>query len=227
MISQPVDEFLVYLVGGFAALLWLRPGRREAIRYAMILLSAGVLYALLMQEAAGWQYQVLLHVKHSVSLILFLLGVYMLKCPWRQVVLSLGVFSLVASGIGIALACIDLGGYDYSVAGIIETVCLDYAYVWLFIWLCARKSGNGGKWTALLAAGAFYSVGGMATGNLRAALALGNYVPWLHVVVNALSLFFVLYWVLQQTRRRSIVTTVLYILPAVCSTILLWVYCLP
>jgi hypothetical protein len=79
MISQPVDEFLVYLVGVFAALLWLRPGRREAIRYAMILLSAGVLYALLMQEAAGWQYQVLLHVKHSVSLILFLLGVYMLN----------------------------------------------------------------------------------------------------------------------------------------------------
>lgn len=55
MFSQTEDEFLLSLAGIFAALLWLRPGKREAARYATILVPAGALYVLLMQEAMGWQ----------------------------------------------------------------------------------------------------------------------------------------------------------------------------
>lgn len=224
---QFIAEFIVCLAGMFGALLWLRPGKSEAARYAVILLAVGALYALAMMDALGWRYYVLQHVRYSAPVILYLLGAYMLKCPWRRVVLSFGIYSLLCTAVGIVQVFRDMYPDILLPSEYSRDVIIDYAYVWLFIWLCARKSGKAGKWTALLAAGAYYTLSGVVMANLRNGLVLGEWGSWLRIVVNLLSFIFMLYWVLQQTRKRSVITTVLFILPTVLAELLLWVYRLP
>ena len=226
MNEQITQEFFLCLVGMFGSLLWLRPGKREAARYAVILLAAGALFYLAMSDALGWRYAVLRHVRYSAPVILYLLGVYMLKCPWRQVLLSFGVYSLLCSAVGMVIAFIDMYPDVLSSLDICGKVILDYAYTWLFIWLCARKSGNGGKWTALLAAGAYYTLERLVMENLRWGMVLGGDVLWLRVVVSLLCFFFVLRLVLQQTPKRSAITSALFILPSVLAILLLWMYSL-
>lgn len=223
MFSQTEDEFLLSLAGIFAALLWLRPGKREAARYATILVPAGALYVLLMQEAMGWQYQMLLHVKYSVVGLLYLLGVYMLKCPWRQVVLSFGIYSLVCSAAGIVMAAFDMPEVPLLVR-LTRNLIFEYAWIWLFIWLCTRKSEMGGKWISLLAAGSYLTLHGLVFSNIRAAGALGDVdlIVYVNIIISLLALLFVLRYVLQQGWKRSLVTSFLYITPVVFSHILLW-----
>ena len=221
MFSQTEDEFLLSLAGIFAALLWLRPGKREAARYATILVPAGALYVLLMQEAMGWQYQMLLHVKYSVVGLLYLLGVFMLKCPWRRVLLSFGIYSLVCSAAGLVIAAFDVPELLLSLT---RYHIFEYAWVWVFIWLCSRKSEMGGKWTSLLASGACLTLCGLVFSNLRAAGALGDVdlIVYVNIIISLLALLFVLRYVLQQGWKRSLVTSFLYITPMVLSHILLW-----
>ena len=223
MFSQTEDEFLLSLVGIFAALLWLRPGKREAARYAMILVPAGALYVLLMQEAMGWQYQMLLHVKYSVVGLLYLLGVYMLKCPWRRVLLSFGIYSLVCSAAGIVIAAFDMPEVPLLVR-LTRNLIFEYAWIWLFIWLCTRKSEMGGKWISLLAAGSYLTLHGLVFSNIRAAGALGDVdlIVCVNIIISLLALLFVLRYVLQQGWRRSLVTSFLYTTPMALAQILLW-----
>lgn len=223
MNHQFIAEFIACLAGMFAALLWLRPGKRETARYATILLASGALYALAMMDAIGWRYYVLQHVRYSAPVMLYLMGVYMLKCPWRRVILSLGIYSLLCTAVGIVQVFRDMYPNILLPSEYSRDIIIDYAYVWLFIWLCARKCERGGKWTALLAVGAYYTLSGVVMMNLRNGLVLGDTGSWLRIVVDALGFFFVLYWVLQQTRKRSIITTLLFALPPVLAKLLLWV----
>lgn len=223
MFSQTEDEFLLSLAGIFAALLWLRPGKRETARYATILVPAGALYVLLMQEAMGWQYQMLLHVKYSVVGLLYLLGVYMLKCPWRRVVLSFGIYSLVCSAAGLVIAAFDMPEVPLLVR-LTRNLIFEYAWIWLFIWLCTRKSEMGGKWISLLAVGSYLTLRGLVFSNIRAAGALGDVdlIVYVNNIISLLALLFVLRYVLQQGWKRSLVTSFLYITPMALGHILLW-----
>ena len=223
MFSQTEDEFLLSLAGIFAALLWLRPGKREAARYAMILVPAGALYVLLMQEAMGWQYQMLLHVKYSVVGLLYLLGVYMLKCPWRRVLLSFGIYSLVCSAAGLVIAAFDVPEVPLLVR-LTRNLIFEYAWIWLFIWLCTRKSEMGGKWISLLAVGSYLTLHGLVFSNIRAAGALGDVdlIVYVNIIISLLGLLLVLRYVMQQGWKRSLITSFLYITPTALAHILLW-----
>lgn len=220
MFSQNEVEFLLSLAGIFASLLWLRPGKREAARCAMILVPAGALYVLLMQEVMVWQYQLLLHVKYSVAGLLYLLGVYMLKCPWRKVVLSFGIYSLVCSAAGIVIAAFDMP--EVPLVRLTRNLIFEYAWIWLFIWLCSRKSEMGGKLSSLLAVGAYLTLHGLFFSNLKASVAMGDMIVYVNIIITLLCFLFVLRYVLQQGWKRSLITSALYITPMVVSHLLLW-----
>ena len=221
MFSQNEVEFLLSLVGMFAALLWLRPGKHEAARYAMILVPAGALYVLLMQDALAFQHQALVLVKHSVAVLLYLLGVYMLKCPWRRVILSFGIYSLVCSIAGLFIAAFDVQDVSF-VLRLAGNVIFDYAWIWLFIWLCSRKSEMGGKLSSLLAVGAYLTLHGLFFSNLKASVAMGDMIVYVNIIITLLCFLFVLRYVLQQGWKRSLITSALYITPMVVSRLLLW-----
>ena len=230
MFSQTVNEFLLSLVGIFAALLWLRPGKHEAARYAMILVPAGALYVLLMQDALAFQHLALVLVKHSVAVLLYLLGVYMLKCPWRRVILSFGIYSLVCSIAGLIIAAFDVQDVSF-VLRLARNVIFDYAWIWLFIWLCSRKSEMGGKLSSLLAVGAYLTLHGLFFSNLKATVAMGDMIVYVtmgdmsvyvNIIIKLLCFLFVLRYVLQQGWKRSLITSALYITPMVVSHLLLW-----
>lgn len=221
MFSQNEVEFLLSLVGMFAALLWLRPGKHEVARYAMILVPAGALYVLLMQDALAFQHQALVLVKHSVAVLLYLLGVYMLKCPWRRVILSFGIYSLVCSIAGLFIAAFDVQDVSF-VLRLAGNVIFDYAWIWLFIWLCSRKSEMGGKLSSLLAVGAYLTLHGLFFSNLKAAVAMGDMIVYVNIIITLLCFLFVLRYVLQQGWKRSLITSALYITPMVVSHLLLW-----
>ena len=205
----------------FAALLWLRPGKHEAARYAMILVPAGALYVLLMQDALAFQHLALVLVKHSVAVLLYLLGVYMLKCPWRRVILSFGIYSLVCSIAGLFIAAFDVQDVSF-VLRLAGNVFFDYAWIWLFIWLCSRKSEMGGKLNSLLAVGAYLTLHGLFFSNLRAVVAMGDMIVYDNIIIKLLCFLFVLRYVLQQGWKRSLITSALYITPMVVSHLLLW-----
>ena len=205
----------------FAALLWLRPGKYEAARYAMILVPAGALYVLLMQDALAFQHQALVLVKHSVAVLLYLLGVYMLKCPWRRVILSFGIYSLVCSIAGLFIAAFDVQDVSF-VLRLAGNVIFDYAWIWLFIWLCSRKSEMGGKLSSLLAVGAYLTLHGLFFSNLKASVAMGDMIVYVNIIITLLCFLFVLRYVLQQGWKRSLITSALYITPMVVSHLLLW-----
>ena len=221
MFSQTESEFLLSLVGIFAALLWLRPGKHEAARYAMILVPAGALYVLLMQDALAFQHLVLVLVKHSVAVLLYLLGVYMLKCPWRRVILSFGIYSLVCSIAGLFIAAFDVQDVSF-VLRLARNVIFDYAWIWLFIWLCSRKSEMGGKLSSLLAVGVYLTLHGLFFSNLKAVVAMGDMIVYVNIIIKLLCFLFVLRYVLQQGWKRSLITSALYITPMVVSHLLLW-----
>ena len=221
MFSQTENEFLLRLVGIFAALLWLRPGKHEAARYAMILVPAGALYVLLMQDALAFQHQALVLVKHSVAVLLYLLGVYMLKCPWRRVILSFGIYSLVCSIAGLFIAAFDVQDVSF-VLRLARKVIFDYAWIWLFIWLCSRKSEMGGNLSSLLAVGAYLTLHDLFFSNLTAAVAMVDMIAYVNIIITLLCFLFVLRYVLQQGWKRSLITSALYITPMVVSHLLLW-----
>lgn len=221
MFSQTVNEFLLSLVGIFAALLWLRPGKHEAARYAMILVPAGALYVLLMQDALAFQHLALVLVKHSAAVLLYLLGVYMLKCPWRRVILSFGIYSLVCSIAGLFIAAFDVQDVSF-VLRLARNVIFDYAWIWLFIWFCSRKSEMGGELSSLLAVGAYLTLHGLFFSNLRAVVAMGDMIVYDNIIIKLLCFLFVLRYVLQQGWKRSLITSALYITPMVVSHLLLW-----
>ena len=171
MDSELLMRLLCMLPGMFAALLWLRPGWREAARYAMILLSSGVLIGLLdtygdMGAAGCYGLQ---HLLFSGALLVFLLGRYMLKCDWKQ--------SLYAGGVdwfaqGICSLLFVPCFLDMSRALWLDMLgaLVEVLYIWFFVWLATRHSGISRK-VGLLSSAAIVACTSMITVNL------GLYAP--------------------------------------------------
>ncbi|MDO5465144.1 MAG: ankyrin repeat domain-containing protein [Akkermansia sp.] len=137
------------LLGAFAALLWLRPGKQQAIRYAVIMLSFAGLCAILYQNPGEFGFDLLHYLPHAILLFVFLLGRYMLGTPWRRAFLSLGVYALVAE-LGV-LVRVALGEHIYPIP---FGFYLTLAWVWFTIFLCTRKDSSIGRTERIFAAAA-------------------------------------------------------------------------
>lgn len=140
MIDFLLMNLLCMLPGMFAALLWLKPGKREAVRYAMILLSYGGLLCLLdiSADKGGAGAIALLHLCFSGALLVFLLGRYMLKCGWKQALYAIGIYQLVWG-----ICCMPVVPCFQEMSGSSWISLLGASagvlYVWFFVWLAARK----------------------------------------------------------------------------------------
>lgn len=171
MDSELLMRLLCMLPGMFAALLWLRPGWREAVRYAMILLPAGGLITLLDTFAdigMAWCF-VLLHLLFSGALLVFLLGRYMLKCGWKQSLYAGGVYWF-ARGICslLVVPCfLDMSGTLWLA---LLGALVEVLYIWFFVWLATRHSGISRK-VGLLSSAAIVACTTLITVNL------GLYAP--------------------------------------------------
>lgn len=166
MDSELLMRLLCMLPGMFAALLWLRPGWREAVRYAMILLSSGVLIGLLDtyadMGAAG--YYVLQHLLFSGALLVFLLGRYMLKCDWKQSLYAGGV-DWFAQGICSLLFVPCFLDMSRALWLSLLGALVEVLYIWFFVWLATRHSGISRK-VGLLSSAAIVACTTLITVNL-------------------------------------------------------------
>ena len=125
------------LVSMFVALLWLRPGKRQAARYGMILVPYGGLLYLFhaaAQEMGVVGYCLREHLPASAALLVFLLGVFMLKCPWKRALQSCGVYALVHASLCVLYALYNHGPSEELLLGAPGQILM----TWLFVWLCAR-----------------------------------------------------------------------------------------
>ena len=125
------------LVSMFVALLWLRPGKREAARYGMILVPyGGLLYLIYLatQEMGVVGYYLREHLPCSAALLVFLLGVFMLKCPWKRALQSCGVYALVHAPLFVLYVLYIHGASEELLLGAPGQILM----TWLFVWLCAR-----------------------------------------------------------------------------------------
>ena len=125
------------LVSMFVALLWLSPGKRQAARYGMILVPYGGLLYLFhaaAQEMGVVGYCLREHLPASAALLVFLLGVFMLKCPWKRALQSCGVYALVHASLCVLYALYNHGPSEELLLGAPGQILM----TWLFVWLCAR-----------------------------------------------------------------------------------------
>ncbi len=221
--------FLFSLLGAFATLLWLRPGKRAAARYALIVFSFAALCYLLSDKAQPSVPHLLLYIVQAMPVLVFLLGVFMLRCAWRRVVLSLGIYVPIAALASLAnpvypeqqdeLRAVDLL-FSFS-------TYLEVLWIWFFIWLCTRKDATIRPSVRVLAAAAYT---GIALLVLRianyaepyVALAAGPKVATIIIpaAVYLLCLGGMLRYVLQQPWKRSLCTAgavVVIWLVAICS----------
>ena len=129
------------LVSMFVALYWLKPGKREAARYGMILVPyGGLLYLIYLatQEMGVVGYYLREHLPCSAALLVYLLGLFMLKCPWQRTLRSCGVYALVHAPLFV-LYVLYIHGFS------VELLLQQFQgapgqilMTWLFVWLCAR-----------------------------------------------------------------------------------------
>lgn len=156
----------------YAALLWLKPGKYEAARYAMILLPAGGLFYLLSvyTEMGMLRYCIHHHVFVSGALLVLLLGRYMLKCDWKQALYAAGVYELCVALVRMVVLPLFLQRYMVSWT-LSLCSCAAILNVWLFVWLCARKSGISRK-EGFLSAAAIVACSSLIFGNLAQFTAL-------------------------------------------------------
>jgi hypothetical protein len=125
------------LVSMFVALYWLKPGKREAARYGMILVPyGGLLYLIYLatQEMGVVGYYLREHLPCSAALLVFLLGVFMLKCPWKRALQSCGVYALVHAPLFVLYVLYIRGASEELLLGAPGQILM----TWLFVWLCAR-----------------------------------------------------------------------------------------
>ena len=129
------------LVCMFVALYWLKPGKREAARYGMILVPYGgllCLFHIAAQEMGIAGYYLRHHLLCSAVLLVFLLGVFMLRCHWKRVLLSCGVYALVHAPLYV-LSILYIN--DFSVDLLLQLFSGAPGQIlltWFFVWLCAR-----------------------------------------------------------------------------------------
>ena len=212
--------FLFSLLGAFATLLWLRPGKRAAARYALIVLTFGALCYLLGDKAQPPIPRLPVYITMAMPVLVFLLGMYMLRCPWRRVVLSLGIYVPIAALASLAnpvypgqqdeLRAVDLL-FSFS-------TYLEVLWIWLFVRLGTRKSAGIRATDCLLAAAAYACIA-------RLMLQLCNYlVPYLALAmepraavlgiagaVYLLCLGGMLRYVLRQPWKRSLRTAGIFV----------------
>lgn len=171
MDSELLMRLLCMLPGMFAALLWLRPGWREAARYAMILLPSGVLIGLLdtYADMGAAAYYVLQHLLFSGALLVFLLGRYMLKCDWKQSLYAGGV-DWFAQGICSLLFVPCFLDMSRALWLALLGALVEVLYIWFFVWLATRHSGISRK-VGLLSSAAIVACTTLITVNL------GLYAP--------------------------------------------------
>lgn len=220
MFDPEIVFFLFSLLGAFAALLWLRPGKREAARYALIVLTFGALCYLLSDKAQPPIPRLPVYITMAMPVLVFLLGMYMLRCPWRRVVLSLGIYVLV-SALSNLTNLIYSAQYDrLSRVDILLgfNTYLEVLWIWLFVRLGTRKSAGIRATDCLLAAAAYACIA-------RLMLQLCNYlVPYLALAmepraamlgiagaVYLLCLGGMLRYVLRQPWKRSLYTAGIFV----------------
>ena len=155
--DTPTLIYLIFtLLGAFAALLWLRPSKHEALRYALIFISCGGLLYILSTKAATNLPLSRTHLQVLAIAAVFLLGVYMLKSPWRRVMLALGVYGLVSSLVGLAdLAYNWREDFQYIELILSVSFYLETLLFWFFVWWCTRKDERLRPAERLYAAAAF------------------------------------------------------------------------
>ena len=150
------------LVSMFVALLWLRPGKREAARYGMILVPyGGLLYLIYLatQEMGVVGYYLREHLPCSAALLVYLLGLFMLKCPWQRTLRSCGVYALVHALLFVLYVLYIHGASEELLLGAPGQILM----TWLFVWLCARPlSAKQG----LLSAAIIEACEGLVTANV-------------------------------------------------------------
>ena len=131
------------LVSMFAALLWMKPGKREAARYGMVLVPYGGLLYLLQAsplEMGEVGYYLLHHLLASAALLVFLLGVFMLNCPWKRVLRGCGVYALVHvlhAPLYVLYTLYFYGSLE-PLFHVLRAAPGRILMTWLFVWLCAR-----------------------------------------------------------------------------------------
>lgn len=228
MDSELLMRLLCMLPGMFAALLWLRPGWREAARYAMILLSSGVLIGLLVtyadMGAAG--YYVLQHLLFSGALLVFLLGRYMLKCDWKQSLYAGGVdwFAQGICSLLVVPCFLEMSGTLWLA---LLGALVEVLYIWFFVWLATRHSGISRK-VGLLSSSAIVACTTLITVNLGlyaprlSAWSSLNELNWIMIVYplfplacSLLSFALVMRFVHALSWKRAFAFALLYVaLPA-------------
>lgn len=152
MDSHLVINICCMLGGMLAALCWLKRGRNEYIRYAMILLPYGALLYMMTEmhlwSATGHFLQ--RHLIFSAPVLLFLLGRYMLKCDWKRALLSSGIYA-----VGLVVMHILCAPFKDEPSlfwkELLMDSALDILFTWLLVWLCARPYGIS-AWTGFLTA---------------------------------------------------------------------------
>lgn len=228
MDSELLMRLLCMLPGMFAALLWLRPGWREAVRYAMILLSSGVLIGLLDtygdMGAAGCY--VLQHLLFSGALLVFLLGRYMLKYDWKQSLYAGGVYWF-AQGICSLLVVPCFLEMSRALWLSLLGALVEVLYIWFFVWLATRHSGISRK-VGLLSSAAIVACTTLITVNLGlyaprlSAWSSLNELNWIMIVYplfplacSLLSFALVMRFVHALSWKRAFAFALLYVaLPA-------------
>lgn len=221
MSDPAILPFIFSLLGGFAALLWLKPGKHEAIRYALITLTFGGLCYILNSKAVEDIPNFITYIEWAIPLLLFLLGAKMLACPWRRAVLSLGVYALVA-WLDRFFAIFQ---YDFSGSHLlVELLAPFQAYIevlWLllFIYWCTRKDSNIRPSERLFAAAAFTLIYGYITLLYRYVTYLFSAelnLPGINLLLSAaiylICLGGFLRYVLNQPWKRSLRITAIVVL---------------
>lgn len=222
-------ELAFSLLGVFAALLWMHPGKRAAARFFVIVLSFAGLCYITYLKPGDYGIPVLRYLACVMPLFTFLLGKYMLRLPWRLVFLSLGVYALVSQLVAFAYIPLNLEVPGYEVRDLIFQFGFYLELLWAFgfIWLFTRKDGRVRPVDRILTAAAMLivykklavclmpcgsdSVRELLTGMLGVSLATA-----LLLLLSSLALVFLLVlcyaagirYVLQQPWKRSICAVV-------------------
>ena len=221
---------LITALGVFAALSYLKSGKHEAIRYALILIPATFLLYLLKSPhfSSRSSYNLYLHLIHHVPVILFLLGYYMIKCPWRRIIPAIGMcYTVVTLGKNILNFILQFvlpaeGETAYYPALYLFSPLADICFAWLFVWLAARKHGIK-KSVGFLTAAAILSCGAY----------LSTYINYLdyyflihsytslsiisicQIVVHIIVFTLVMHYTLQVSAKRSVFFGILNSLPSI------------
>ncbi len=221
MDSSLIFPFIFSLVGGFAALLWLKPGKREAFRYALITLTFGGLCYILNSKAVEPIPHFITYIKWAIPIFVFLLGAKMLACPWRRAVLSLGVYALVAWIGPIAkMVQYGFGGMHLLIELLVPfQPYIEVLWFLLFIYWCTRKDSNIRPTERIFAAAAFTLINGYITLLYRFAtykLSAELNCPEIDILLSA-AVFFIclgvfLRYVLNQQWKRSLRITAIVVL---------------